>query len=185
LRVSHVNRNFRMGAESGSGSDAFLSVLPFFWVVSYFCRDALGYPNFLVPFIVAFAIFLGLQFLFKEFNRRTLAVALGLSVIFYVGGYVLILRWRVCSDSNSSWFTFSRLVQPRFSLSAEYADLLYRYLPRFVPATQREDASPEAASLSRNYINFSGSYHYFVLAIWSLSGWEDLEKKWRLKLFAD
>jgi hypothetical protein len=52
-------------------------------------KSRLGYPNFLVPFIVAFAIFLGLQFLFKEFNRRTLAVALGLSVIFYVGGYVL------------------------------------------------------------------------------------------------
>lgn len=52
-------------------------------------KNRLEYANFLVPFIVAFAIFLGIQFLFKEFNRRTLAVALGLSVIFYVAGDVL------------------------------------------------------------------------------------------------
>ena len=52
-------------------------------------KNRLAYADFLVPFLVAFAIFLGLQFLFKEFNRRTLAAGLGISVIFYVGGYVL------------------------------------------------------------------------------------------------
>ncbi|BAY07005.1 hypothetical protein [Calothrix sp. NIES-2098] len=52
-------------------------------------QNRLTYADFLVPFIVAFAFFLGLQSLFQKFNRLTLATALGISSIFYISGYVL------------------------------------------------------------------------------------------------
>ncbi len=52
-------------------------------------QNRLGYADFLVPFLVAFALFLGLQSLFREFNRHTLVVALGLSIMFYLAGFVL------------------------------------------------------------------------------------------------
>ncbi len=53
-------------------------------------QQRLTFADFLVPFIVAFALFLGLQFLFREFNYLTVARAFGISTILYISGYLLV-----------------------------------------------------------------------------------------------
>ncbi|WP_341528106.1 hypothetical protein WKK05_01775 [Nostoc sp. UHCC 0302] len=52
-------------------------------------QHRLPFADFLVPFIVAFAVFLGVQSFFRDFNRLMLFTALGISFLSYISGYVL------------------------------------------------------------------------------------------------
>jgi hypothetical protein len=52
-------------------------------------QERIAYADFLVPFIFCYALFLGFQYLLKEFNARTLGIAILISIAGYGLGQLL------------------------------------------------------------------------------------------------
>jgi hypothetical protein len=52
-------------------------------------QERIAYADFLVPFVFCYALFLGLQYLLKEFNTRTLGIVILISIVGYGLGQLL------------------------------------------------------------------------------------------------
>jgi hypothetical protein len=49
-------------------------------------QERIAYADFLVPFMISYALFLGIQYVLREFNLRSLGVAIFISILFYAAG---------------------------------------------------------------------------------------------------